>query len=71
MIGTLGDIYPNSIQYRSCSRVTLPAHPEYITIAALQNATYLKATGDERRALTRIRRAWGTQTRPPRACCGP
>ena len=39
-------------------RVTLPAHPEYIAIAALRDAAYLKATGDERRALARIRGAW-------------
>jgi len=62
MIGTLGDIYSNSIQYLSYFRVTLPAHPEYTTIEALRNATYLKATGDERRALARIREAWETQT---------
>lgn len=39
-------------------RVTLPAHPEYIAIAALRDAAYLKATGDEPRALARIREAW-------------
>ena len=39
-------------------RVTLPAHPEYIAIAALRDAAYLKATGDEERALARTREDW-------------
>ncbi len=39
-------------------RVTLLAHPEYIAIAALRDAAYLKATGDEQRALARIHAAW-------------
>lgn len=44
--------------HRSYFRVTLPAHPEYIAIAALRDTAYLKATGDEQRALARIRAAW-------------
>ena len=40
---------------RSYFRITLPAYPEYIAISALRDAAYLKATGDEPRALVRIR----------------
>jgi len=43
---------------RTYFQVILPAHPEYIAIAALRDAAYLKATGDETRSLNRIRTAW-------------
>jgi len=43
---------------RSYFRVTLPAHPEYVSLSALRNAAYLKATGKNREALIRIETAW-------------
>ncbi|MGC8492346.1 MAG: ATP-binding protein [Syntrophobacteraceae bacterium] len=40
---------------RSYFRVTLPAHPEYIAVLALQDAARLRAIGDSRAALERLR----------------
>lgn len=40
---------------RSYFRVTLPAHPEYVTVEALRDAAYLEATGDRAGALRRLR----------------
>jgi ATP-dependent DNA helicase RecG len=39
---------------RSYFRVTLPAHPEYIAVLALQDAARLRAIGDQRAALARL-----------------
>ncbi len=46
---------------RSYFRVTLPAHPEYVGIAALRDANYLKATGDRRGAIRRLHDALRSQ----------
>ncbi|MBF0550419.1 MAG: hypothetical protein HQK60_07780, partial [Deltaproteobacteria bacterium] len=40
---------------RSYFRVTLPAHPEYIVVLALQDAARLRAVGDSKRARERLR----------------
>ena len=40
---------------RSYFRVTLPAHPEYIAVLALQDATRLRALGNTKGALDRLR----------------
>jgi ATP-dependent DNA helicase RecG len=42
---------------RTYFRVTLPAHPEYVAIAALRDAAHLRAVGDTAGALARLRRA--------------
>jgi ATP-dependent DNA helicase RecG len=42
---------------RSYFRVTLPAHPEYKAILALQDVEYLKAVGDGDGALQRLQEA--------------
>lgn len=42
---------------RSYFRVTLPAHPEYIAVLALQDAARLRAIGDSKGALERLRSA--------------
>ena len=39
-------------------RATLPAHPEYAAVSALQDAAYLRTVGSEDDALRRIREAW-------------
>ena len=39
-------------------RATLPAHPEYAAVAALQDAAYLQTVGSEEDAFRRIREAW-------------
>ena len=39
-------------------RVTLPAHPEYSAIQAIQDAAYLRTVGNEGDAFERIRSAW-------------
>lgn len=39
---------------RSYFRVTLPAHPEYIAVLALQDAARLRAIGDSKAALERL-----------------
>lgn len=39
-------------------RATLPAHPEYATVSALQDAAYLRAVGSEEDAFRRVREAW-------------
>ena len=41
-------------------RATLPAHPEYAAVSALQDAAYLRTVGSEDDALRRIRAAWST-----------
>lgn len=41
-------------------RATLPAHPEYAAVSALQDAAYLRTVGSEDDALRRIREAWST-----------
>ncbi len=40
---------------RSYFRVTLPAHPEYVTVEALRDAAYLETTGDRAGAIRRLR----------------
>ncbi len=45
-------------QARSYFRVTLPAHPEYQAILALQDVAHLKAVGDTSGALLRLRQAY-------------
>ena len=42
---------------RTYFRVILPAHPEYIAVLALKDAALLRATGDTKGALERLRRA--------------
>lgn len=39
-------------------RATLPAHPEYAAVAALQDAAYLRTVGSEEDAFRRVREAW-------------
>ena len=43
---------------RSYFRVTLPAHPEYAAVSAIQDAAYLRAVGSPDDALARIQEAW-------------
>lgn len=43
---------------RTYFRLTLPAHPEYIAIAAMRDAAQLRALGDEAGAFRRIEAAW-------------
>lgn len=43
---------------RSYFRVTLPAHPEYAAVSALQDAAYLRTVGSVDDAFGRIERAW-------------
>lgn len=43
---------------RSYFRVTLPAHPEYAAVSALQDAAYLRTVGSVDDAFTRIQKAW-------------
>jgi ATP-dependent DNA helicase RecG len=46
---------------RTYFRVTLPAHPEYLTISALRDAAHLRALGDESGGRQRLRRALNEQ----------
>ena len=39
-------------------RATLPAHPEYAAVSALQDAAYLDTVGSEQEAFRRIEEAW-------------
>ena len=39
-------------------RVTLPAHPEYAAVSALEDAAYLRTVGGEDDAFRRIQEAW-------------
>ena len=39
-------------------RATLPAHPEYAAVSALQDAAYLRTVGSEEDAFRRIQDAW-------------
>lgn len=39
-------------------RATLPAHPEYAAISALEDAAYLRTVGSNEDALQRVRGAW-------------
>ena len=39
-------------------RATLPAHPEYAAVSALQDAAYLRTVGSEEDAFRRIQEAW-------------
>ena len=43
---------------RSYFRVTLPAHPEYAAVSAIQDAAYLSTVGSAREAFNRVQRAW-------------
>ena len=43
---------------RTWFRVTLPAHPEYAAVSALQDAAYLRAVGDLDDAFQRVRDSW-------------
>ena len=43
---------------RSYFRVTLPAHPEYAAVSALQDAAYLRTVGSVEDAFNRIQQAW-------------
>lgn len=45
---------------RSYFRVTLPAHPEYVTVEALTEAAYLETTGDHGGAVQRLRDAFAS-----------
>ena len=39
-------------------RATLPAHPEYVAVSAVQDAAYLRAVGSTEEAFTRVKTAW-------------
>ena len=39
-------------------RATLPAHPEYAAVSALQDAAYLRTVGSEEDAFRRVQEAW-------------
>ena len=43
---------------RSYFRATLPAHPEYAAVSAIQDAAYLRTVGSTDDAFARIREAW-------------
>ena len=43
---------------RTWFRATLPAHPEYVAISALQDAAYLRTVGDLDDAFRRVRDSW-------------
>ena len=43
---------------RNYFRATLPAHPEYAAISAIQDAAYLRTVGDADDAFQRVRTAW-------------
>ena len=43
---------------RTYFRVTLPAHPEYAAVSAIQDAAYLRTVGSAREAFNRVKRAW-------------
>ena len=43
---------------RTWFRATLPAHPEYVAISALQDAAYLRTVGDPDDAFRRVRDSW-------------
>ena len=43
---------------RTWFRATLPAHPEYVAISALQDAAYLRTIGERDDAFRRIRDSW-------------
>ncbi len=43
---------------RTYFRVTLPAHPEYVAVSAIQDAAYLSTVGSAREAFNRVQRAW-------------
>ena len=43
---------------RTWFRATLPAHPEYVAISALQDAAYLRAVGESDDAFRRVRDSW-------------
>lgn len=45
---------------RTYFRVTLPAHPEYAAVSAIQDAAYLSTVGKAREAFNRVQRAWET-----------
>jgi ATP-dependent DNA helicase RecG len=50
---------------RSYFRVTLPAHPEYVTITLLRDYAYKKATGDALEARRLLEQAWAEGRRSP------
>ena len=43
---------------RTWFRATLPAHPEYVAISALQDAAYLRTVGESDDAFRRVRDSW-------------
>ena len=43
---------------RTYFRVTLPAHPEYVAVSAVQDAAYLRAVGSAGEAFDRVEQAW-------------
>ena len=43
---------------RTYFRVTLPAHPEYAAVSAIQDAAYLSTVGSAREAFNRVQGAW-------------
>lgn len=43
---------------RTYFRVTLPAHPEYVAISAVQDAAWLRAVGRAEEAFDRVEQAW-------------
>ncbi len=43
---------------RTYFRVTLPAHPEYVAVSAVQDAAYLRAVGNTGEAFHRVKQAW-------------
>ncbi|MBF0529890.1 MAG: putative DNA binding domain-containing protein, partial [Deltaproteobacteria bacterium] len=53
-----GDPFFDFDEQRTYFRVTLPAHPEYIAIAALRDAAHLRAIGEHDEAFQRIEETW-------------
>lgn len=47
---------------KSYFRVTLPAHPEYAAVSALQDAAYLRTVGSVEDAFNRVLNAWESDT---------
>jgi ATP-dependent DNA helicase RecG len=50
---------------RTYCRLTLPAHPEYVALAALRDYSYRRATGDDEGALRLLETAWTSGQRTP------
>lgn len=52
-------------EQRTYFSVTLPAHPEYVALAALRDAAYFKTLGQESKAFDRIKHAWQSSQDSP------